>query len=84
MLVLLALLAVQGGEYSTGDYFELERRVEATEAEAAALERVVDSLRRAEQAVLTDPAEQERIAREEYGMIRTGEYLYKVTPPPEP
>ena len=27
ILTLMALFAVQGGEYSTGDYFELKRRV---------------------------------------------------------
>ena len=84
LLGLMAILAVQGGEYSTGDYFELERRVAAAESAEAYLARVVDSLEAVEKAVLTDPREQERIAREEFGMIRPGEYLYKVTVPEEP
>jgi cell division protein FtsB len=84
LLGLMAILAVQGGEYSTGDYFELKRRVAAAESAEAHLGRVVDSLAGVEKAVLTDPREQERIAREEFGMIRPGEYLYKVTVPEEP
>ena len=84
LLGLMAILAVQGGEYSTGDYFELKRRVAAAESAAARLTTVVDSLKLVEKAVLTDPREQERIAREEFGMIRPGEYLYKVTTPEEP
>ncbi|HEU5050928.1 MAG TPA: septum formation initiator family protein [Gemmatimonadales bacterium] len=81
VLLLLAFLAVQGGEYTTGDYFELKRRLAVAEQEAARLAAAVDSLKRMEKAVLTDPAVQERIAREEFGMIRSGEYLYKVTEP---
>ena len=84
LLGLMAILAVQGGEYSTGDYFELKRRVAAAESAEAHLTTVVDSLRLVEKAVLTDPREQERIAREEFGMIRSGEYLYKLTTPEEP
>ena len=84
LLVLLAVLAVQGGEYSTGDYFELKERVATVEQAEAELTATVDSLRRVEKAVLTDPREQERIAREEFGMIRAGEMLYKVTEPSEP
>ncbi|HEU4829588.1 MAG TPA: septum formation initiator family protein [Gemmatimonadales bacterium] len=84
LLGLMAILAVQGGEYSTGDYFELKRRVAAAESAEAHLSGVVDSLKLVEKAVLTDPREQERIAREEFGMIRPGESLYKVTKPGEP
>lgn len=84
LLGLMAILAVQGGEYSTGDYFELERRVLAAESAEAHLSKLVDSLTGVEKAVLTDPREQERIAREEFGMIRRGEYLYKLTTPEEP
>jgi cell division protein FtsB len=84
LLGLMAVLAVQGGEYGTGDYFELKRRVFAAESAEARLTAVVDSLRQVEKAVLTDPREQERIAREEFGMIRRGEYLYKLTTPEEP
>ena len=42
------------------------------------LQRVVDSLRRYETAVLQDPATQERLAREIFGMVRGDkELLYR-------
>jgi cell division protein FtsB len=45
---------------------------------------VVDSLERAAVAVERDPRVQERIAREEFGMIRKGEFLYKLVQPDAP
>lgn len=47
------------------------------------LSRVVDSLRRYRQLVLSDPATQERIAREEFGMVRRNELLYRFADPPD-
>jgi cell division protein FtsB len=40
----------------------------------------VDSLTHAERLVRTDPATQERIAREEFGLVRDGEILYRFIP----
>ena len=71
---------VQGGEYGTWDLMQL-RRDEAEELEQVArLKRAVDSLQRAAQAIEQDPKVQERVARELYGMIRKGEFLYKLVP----
>src|SRR5690606_33309301 len=84
LLGLMATLAVQGGEFTTWNYFELKKRVARVKAQEAELTRRVDSLGQVERAVLTDPAEQEQIAREQFGMIRPGEYLYKVIEPAEP
>lgn len=42
---------------------------------------LVDSLRRYKQRVLTDPKTQERIAREEFGMVRGKELLYRIAEP---
>ena len=53
------------------------------EHEIDSLVRVVDSLRRFKQRVLTDPKTQERIAREEFGMVRGKELLYRIAEPPE-
>ena len=70
--------AVQGGEYGTWDLMEL-RRDEAEEREQVArLKRAVDSLQQVARAIEQDPKVQERLARELYGMIRKGEFLYKV------
>ena len=80
----MVMVAVQGGEYSTGDYRELKRRVAEERAAEARLTAIVDSLTKERKAVLTDPRVQERIAREQFGMIRPGERLYKLTRPEEP
>ena len=45
------------------------------------LERANDSLRVWAEALETDSATIERLARERYGMIRPGEILYRMTPP---
>jgi len=44
------------------------------------LERQLDSLQRLAHALETDPAAQERAAREQFGMIRKGELLYRLVP----
>ncbi|MBI2074081.1 MAG: septum formation initiator family protein [Gemmatimonadetes bacterium] len=83
-IVLLAVLVAGltfgafGGEYGTFDWWELKQRVRD---ERAAIERLtleVDSLRREAEAIERDPATQERVARELFGMIRPGEILYRV------
>jgi cell division protein FtsB len=80
-VVLLALVfALQGGEYSTGDWLTLKRDAREETAEVAALKAAIDSLQALAVRVERDPAEQERIAREEFGMIRPGEFLYRLVP----
>src|SRR6266571_1051531 len=44
------------------------------------LERQLDSLQRLARELETDPAAQERAAREQFGMIRKGELLYRLVP----
>jgi cell division protein FtsB len=74
--------AVQGGEYGTTDLWRQHRQRQAVERALTALQREVDSLEAAKRAVLTDPATQERIAREEFGMVRGNkELLYRFTVP---
>jgi cell division protein FtsB len=38
----------------------------------------IDSLQKEAEALETDPAAQERVAREAFGMLRPGEILYRV------
>jgi cell division protein FtsB len=76
-LVGFALLA---GEYSTFDWLTLRRQVAEERAAIADLEIEVDSLERLARALETDPAAQERAAREGFGMIRDGEILYRIVP----
>lgn len=85
VIVALALLfAVQGGEYSTWHWLELRRSERREAARVAELEEVVDSLQKAAQALERDPRVQERAARESFGMIRDGEFLFRVVRPSEP
>ena len=80
ILVVVALcalyFAIQGGEYGTSDLVSqrMEKRRLLTTIDS--LEREVDSLKKYRKAVETDPATQERIAREQWGMVRSGEILY--------
>ena len=76
----LAAFAVQGGEYSTLDLLRLKGQVGEARDSIVSLRTQVDSLSRLKRALETDPATQERAARELYGMIRPGEILYQVVP----
>ena len=77
VVVLLALFfAVQGGEYSTWDQRTLKRQEREERARIEALEQEVDSLKRVAEAAETDLATQERLAREQYSMVRPGEKVY--------
>lgn len=67
------MLEVRGARAERED---LERRL-------AEVERVNDSLRAWGDALEADSATIERVARERYGMIREGEVLYRITPPPD-
>jgi cell division protein FtsB len=82
-LLLAALaFAVQGGEYSTTALLRQRAARQRLLAEIDSLERAVESLKRVKQAILTDPTVQERIAREEFGMIRGDkEILYRFAEP---
>ena len=72
------VFAVQGGEYSTTDLFHQRARKRRLAASIDSLRRDVDSLTAWRRAVATDPAVQERIAREEFGMVRGDrEILYR-------
>ena len=72
------LFGLFGGEFGTFDWLEL-RRQEREEREA--IERLtaeVDSLRRFARRLETDRRLLEQIARENFGMIRQGEFLYRI------
>ena len=77
-----AAFAVQGGEYSTTDLRAQRVRRAALVAQVDTLTRVVDSLRLLERKLETDPVLQERVAREEFGMVRGDkELLYRFAEP---
>jgi cell division protein FtsB len=78
--LVLLLVAVFAGEYSTLDWLKLRRQLAFERDTVAALRVSGDSLRRVLAALENDPATQERVAREFFGMIRDGEILYKIVP----
>jgi cell division protein FtsB len=81
-LVLAAVFfVVQGGEYSTPQWLSLRTKERAARAEVAALTREVDSLARVKKLVETDKDTQERVAREQYGMLRAGETEFTLVRP---
>ena len=83
LLILGGLVfAIQGGEYSTMDLWRQRQRAKTLAEQADSLSREVDSLRKAAKAIESDPATQERIAREEFGMVRGNkEILYRLSEP---
>jgi cell division protein FtsB len=72
--------ALQGGEYGTLDLLQLQREEKEETASVARLQAVVDSLTKAALAIERDPRVQERVARERFGMIKKGEFLYRLVP----
>ena len=75
------LYAIEGGEYGTSDLVHLRTRHRALIARIDTLHHRIDSLSMLAHAIETDPAVQERIAREEFGMVRgSKELLYRFAP----
>ena len=71
--------AIEGGEYGTSDLLTQRDRKEALARDVAELEQDVDSLRAELKAVTSDPVRLERMAREEWGMVRgEKELLYRM------
>ncbi len=83
LLIVAAYYAMFGGEYSL---FELRRARASVAGEQATLDELqlrIDSLTAWADSVRTDSATLERIAREQFGMIREGETLYRFVAPEE-
>jgi cell division protein FtsB len=86
-LVALAALgvivyAVEGGEWGTLDLLRQKTRLVRIRREVDSLNRTVDSLKKYKHLLLTDPVTQEKVAREEFGMVRGNkEILYRFTEP---
>ena len=70
--------AIQGGEYSTTALFRQQAREKMLRASIDSLTHSVDSLKTLRRRLQNDPALQERVAREMYGMVRGDkEILYR-------
>ncbi|MFN2564765.1 MAG: septum formation initiator family protein [Gemmatimonadaceae bacterium] len=82
LLVGALMFAIEGGEYGTSDLVRQRTRERVLRAEIDSLSRVVDSLGQYKRRVETDPKLQERIAREEFGLVRgSKELLYRFADP---
>jgi cell division protein FtsB len=81
--VLAALaFAIEGGEYGTRDLMRQKQRRARLALAIDSAQHVVDSLRRYKARLETDRLLQERIAREEFGMVRgEKEILYRIAEP---
>ena len=78
VLVVALLFVLQGGEYSTMAWWKLRQEERSEAARVKELQRTVDSLIRYAKQVETDPELQERIAREQYGMLKPGEHAFRL------
>ena len=84
VVVAALVYAVQGGEWGTDDLLAQRARAARLRSQIDSLRHQVDSLARVKKAIQTDPAVQERIAREEFGMVRGDkELLYRFTIQPD-
>ena len=79
-LVFALYFALQGGEYGTLDLLQLRREEAEESSTVERLHRMVDSLSRAAWAIEHSARMQERVAREKFGMLRKGEFLYRLVP----
>ena len=85
VIAVAVFFALEGGEYSTRDLFVLRGRTRRLTHDVDSLQRQVDSLSRFLRLVKSDSATQERIAREEFGMVRGDkEILYRFGDTPGP
>ncbi len=74
--------AVQGGEYGTTDLIRQQRQLTHERAAVDSLEADVKRLQAYKKLIESDPVTQERIAREEFGMVKGDrEILYRFTEP---
>jgi cell division protein FtsB len=82
LIVVAIVFAVQGGEFGTLDLFRQRREKARITRSVDSLARIVDSLKKYQDKVEHDPATQERIAREVFGMVRGNkEVVYRFTAP---
>jgi len=81
VVVAAATFAFEGGEYSTPAWLELTRDEREENARIARLKREVDSLAELATRVESDPETQERIAREQHGMLKAGEHAFILEEP---
>ncbi|MCU0269639.1 MAG: septum formation initiator family protein [Acidimicrobiales bacterium] len=75
-------LVIVGGLFPTRTYLAKRQEVAEAEARLAGLEADNASLQARVEALDSD-TEIERLAREDYGLVKPGEEVYRVVPPPQ-
>ncbi len=78
VIVVGVTFGLLGGEYKIHHWFQLKEEGRVLEAEVADLRTEIDSLRILADSIETDSAKLERVAREDLGMLRDGEVLFRV------
>ena len=81
LVLIAAYYALFGGEYSLLELQRARAAVVVERQELARLEQQIDSLGAWADSLRSDPVTLERIAREQFGMIREGETLYRFAVP---
>ena len=84
LIALAVYYVLFGGEYSLFEVRRARSEVAVVQTRLDSLTQVNDSLRARADSLQNDLATLERLAREQYGMIRDGEMLYRFTEPPIP
>ena len=79
-LMFALYFALQGGEYGILDSRQLRQDEAEESTHVVRLQHLVDSLERVATAIERDPRMQERVARERFGMLKPGEFLYRLVP----
>ena len=83
-LLAVGYFAIEGGEYGTSDLVKQRSRGRKLARDIDSLTKQVDSLQRYRKGLATDIRLQERIAREEFGMVRgEKEILYRFAETPD-
>ncbi|MCK9557874.1 MAG: septum formation initiator family protein [Candidatus Cloacimonetes bacterium] len=82
-IVLLILWILVLGRNSFWNTYQLKRQVEGLEKEAEFLKAVNDSLARENMRLKTDPEAAEKAAREQFGLTKPGEKVFRFVPSKE-
>jgi len=80
VLLFAGYCSVYGGEYSWMELREARAAVEQEASELVEMRQEIDSLAAWADSLKTDSATLERVARENFGMIRDGETLFRFEP----
>lgn len=81
LLGLALYYAIFGGDYSLLELSKARRDIQSKDQELGTLRHEIDSLRAWSDSLQGDSATLERLAREQIGMIREGEVLYRLAEP---